>query len=246
MDFYRPFRCLPTSSHSPTIKKVVEVSPPGHFLPVHQLAVRASNSPTGIHFPSKGGQTVGTKTRYPVAPISGRLADQGTFPSRIKETYFQPPLSDSITGLHSESTEVGTHTPTEVQFHRYHFLLDRGSCQAHGRQMGQNSELLPQDLKEVCYQCKDSYVHHWITSIHREDSKTGQDTYETHWKFPMPLNSRIPWTQKMKQHGEWWLDPQNVVSGEFLHQRDHDVLIFTDASNAGWGAHLDHDSTGSL
>ena len=45
--------------------------------------------------------------------------------------------------------------------------------------MGQNSELLQQDLKEVCYQCKDSYVHHWITSIHREDSKTGQDPYET-------------------------------------------------------------------
>ena len=45
--------------------------------------------------------------------------------------------------------------------------------------MGQNSELLQQDLKEVCYQCKDSYVHHWITSIRREDGKTGQDPYET-------------------------------------------------------------------
>ena len=69
---------------------------------------------------------------------------------------------------------------------------------------------------------------------------------KTHWKFPMPLNSPIPWTQTMKQHAEWWLDPQHVLGGEFLHPRDHDVLIFTDASNAGWGAHLDHASAGGL
>ena len=68
---YRPFGCLPSSSHSPTIKEVSEVPPPRDFLPVHQHAVRASHSPTGFHIPSKGGQTVGTKTRHPVAPIPG-------------------------------------------------------------------------------------------------------------------------------------------------------------------------------
>ena len=67
-----------------------------------------------------------------------------------------------------------------------------------------------------------------------------------HWRFPMPLNSPIPWTQKMIQHGEWWLNPHNVLQGEFLHPREHNVLIFTDASNAGWGAHLKQDSTGGL
>ena len=69
---------------------------------------------------------------------------------------------------------------------------------------------------------------------------------KTHWKFPMPLNSPIPWTQKIKQHGEYWLNPQNILCGELLHPRDHGVLIFTNASNAGWGTHLDHKSTGGL
>ena len=67
-----------------------------------------------------------------------------------------------------------------------------------------------------------------------------------HWRFPMPLNSLIPWTQKMIQHGEWWLNPHNMLQGEFLHPSEHDVLIFTDASNAGWGTHLKQDSTGGL
>ena len=108
-------------------------------------------------------------------------------------------------------------------------------------------------FQEVCYQCKDSYVHHWIASVHRENDKTGQGSHETlsmasqdSLEIPNASEFSLPLTQKMKQHGEWWLDPQNILCGEFLHHRDRDVLIFTDASNAGWGPHLDHVSTGGL
>ena len=67
---------------------------------------------------------------------------------------------------------------------------------------------------------------------------------KNHWKYPMPLDTPFPWNQKMIRHGEWWLDQQNVLQGEFLHPREK--LIFTDASNAGWGAHSGQDSTGGL
>ena len=67
-----------------------------------------------------------------------------------------------------------------------------------------------------------------------------------HWKYPMPLDTLIPWNQKMIRHGEWWLDPQNVLQGEHLHPKEHEKLIFTDASNAGWGAHSGQNSTGGL
>ena len=45
--------------------------------------------------------------------------------------------------------------------------------------MEQDSEFIHQDLLEICHQYKDSYVHHWITSVHRENSETRQDTHET-------------------------------------------------------------------
>ena len=69
---------------------------------------------------------------------------------------------------------------------------------------------------------------------------------KTHWKYPMPLDTLIPWNQKMIRHGKWWLDPQNVLQGEHLHPKEHEKLIFTDASNAGWGAHSGQNSTGGL
>ena len=37
-----------------------------------------------------------------------------------------------------------------------------------------------------------------------------------------------------------------MLHGEILHPREHKKLIFTDASNAGWGTHSGQDSTGGL
>ena len=37
----------------------------------------------------------------------------------------------------------------------------------------------PLPVSEVCYQYKDSNVHHWIACINGEECETGQDTYET-------------------------------------------------------------------
>ena len=65
---------------------------------------------------------------------------------------------------------------------------------------------------------------------------------KTHWKYPMPLDTPIPWNQKMIRHG-MVVRPSKC---EYLHPREHEKLIFTDASNAGWGAHLGQNSTGGL
>ena len=61
----------------------------------------------------------------------------------------------------------------------YHFFTGHGSCEAHTRQVDKTSGDVPSPLSEVRYQCKDSYLHHWIACINGEDCKTGQDTYET-------------------------------------------------------------------
>ena len=45
--------------------------------------------------------------------------------------------------------------------------------------MDKTSGNVPLPLHEVCYHCKDSYVHHWIACINGEDCKIGQDAYET-------------------------------------------------------------------
>ena len=61
---------------------------------------------------------------------------------------------------------------------------------------------------------------------------------KTNWHFPQSLDKVVPVSQLIKDHLAWWMDPQNLLKGSNLHQKEHNVLIFTDASEKGWGAHL--------
>ena len=67
-----------------------------------------------------------------------------------------------------------------------------------------------------------------------------------HWKFPQSLDSLLPWTEVISVHLDWWQNPTNVMRGADLHPKDHSIQLFTDASNVGWGAHLDQSSTKGL
>ena len=61
---------------------------------------------------------------------------------------------------------------------------------------------------------------------------------KTNWQFPQSLDKIVPISQLIRDHLAWWMDPQNLLKGSSLHQKEHNVLIFTDASGKGWGAHL--------
>ena len=58
-----------------------------------------------------------------------------------------------------------------------------------------------------------------------------------HWRFPQSTIS---------VHLEWWQNPTNVMKGTDLHPKDHSIQLFTDASNEGWGTHLEQTSTKGL
>ena len=45
---------------------------------------------------------------------------------------------------------------------------------------------------------------------------------------------------------KWLQNPTKVMKGADLHPKDHNIQIFTDASNEGWGAHMEQVSTKSL
>ena len=64
-----------------------------------------------------------------------------------------------------------------------------------------------------------------------------------HWRYPQSLDSLLPWTEAIAAHLDWWQNPSNVMRAADLNPIDHNIQLFTDASNEGWGAHLDQSST---
>ena len=84
-----------------------------------------------------------------------------------------------------------------------------------------------------------------------------------HWRFPQLLDipgsqginrtdiqeditSLLPWTETISAQLECWQNPKNVIKGADLYPKDHSIQLFTDASNEGWGAHLEQASTKGL
>ena len=70
--------------------------------------------------------------------------------------------------------------------------------------------------------------------------------FKEHWKYPQSLDSLLPWTEAISAHLDWWPNPTNVMKGSDLYPKDHSIQLFTDASNEGWGAHLEQSSTKGL
>ena len=59
-----------------------------------------------------------------------------------------------------------------------------------------------------------------------------------HWRIPESLEKVIPIPSSLYPHLQWWLQEDNVLTGQPLHPIKHALQIFTDASKEGWGAHL--------
>ena len=68
---------------------------------------------------------------------------------------------------------------------------------------------------------------------------------KSNWRVPESLEKRIPVPRSLHPHLQWWLDEENVLTGQPLHPMQHALQIFTDASKEGWGAHLnEHTARG--
>ena len=66
---------------------------------------------------------------------------------------------------------------------------------------------------------------------------------KNNWRVPESLEKVIPVPKSL---GKVLLEESNVLLGQPLHPLKHALLIFTDASNEGWGAHLDdHTARGT-
>ena len=57
---------------------------------------------------------------------------------------------------------------------------------------------------------------------------------------------RIPVSQDLKQSLSWWRTEDNVMLGQTLYPFKEQVVIFTDASLHGWGAHLGSESASGI
>ena len=62
----------------------------------------------------------------------------------------------------------------------------------------------------------------------------------------LPQSLNIPVSRVLTDHLQWWTNLSNIRTGSPFHQKEHNLLLFTDAALKGWGAHLKHHTAGGL
>ena len=126
-------------------------------------------------------------------------------------------------------------------------------CKTHPREMAETSGFDPTIQVKTCFDCKRFDHANWVACLNGENGTGGtphmrpfQFHFKEHWRYPESLYSFLPWTETISAHLEWWQNPTNVMKGANLHPKDHSIQLFTDASNEGWGTHLEQTSTKGL
>ena len=144
--------------------------------------------------------------------------------------------------------------PTQVFFvHGLRIPPRFSPYKTHSREMAQTSGFDPTPQVKTCFDYKMFDVSIGLLASTEKMVPEGrlhmrpfQFHLEEHWRYPQSLHNLLPWTEAIAAHLDWWQNPSNVMKGADLHPKDHSIQLFSDASNEGWGAHLDQNSTKGL
>ena len=222
---HRSDRRLPICPYPYPVTKVPQVLPQRRHLPIYQPPVRPSHGPIGVHKPCKRSQTYNPTTGNQTTPIFGRLVDSSSLQTGcIKQTQKLLKLvKDLGFVVHLKKSEL---IPSQrFDFLGYHFLLDMTLVKPTQDRWTKIQEMFHRLSLKSVFSARTLMSTIGLLASTQKTVKLGrihmrpfQWHLKTHWKYPMPLDTPIPWNQKLIRHREWLLDPENVLQGEFLHR----------------------------
>ena len=225
----RPIGCLPSHPHPPKLKEVSQILPHVSGVPVHLPSFRTGHSAPGLYNVRKGSQAHGPLQRTQTSPIPGRLADQVPVSGGSPSEHTGSGRSNSVLGVDHKPGKIRTESYPGVFIRR---LRVPPGFSPTARCLRSLIGLLASTEKMV----PEGRLHMRPFQFHLHE----------HWRYPQSLDSLHPWTESISAHLDWWQNPVNVMKGANLNPKDHSIQLFTDASNEGWGAHLEQSSTKGL
>ena len=245
---YRFIRHLPSHPHPPKLKEVPKVLPQVMDVPVHLPSLRASHGPTGLYNDCKRSEADGLDKVNQTSPVPGRLAYQSQEEAQVN-TQTVVDLTQSLGWIiNQEKSKLKLKVFSSFVGYEYH-LASALVKPTQERWLKLQDLILQLKSKHVLTaRCLMSLIG-LLTSTEmmvpegRLHMRPFQFHLKEHWRYPQSLDTLLPWTETISAHLEWWQNPTNVMKGADLHQKDHSIQLFTDASNEGWGAHLEQAST---
>ena len=244
---------LPTHPRPPKLKEIPKVLLQGSGVPVHLPPVRTGHSPPGLYNDRKGSETNGPLKRTQNSPIPGRLADQVPVSGGSPSEHTGSGRPNSVLGVDNKSGEIRTETHSGVFVRGLRIPPRFSPCKTHSREMAQTSGFDPTPRVKTCFDCKMFDVSNWVASLNGENGPGGTPSHEAlsvSSQRALEISSVAGQPPSLDRSH---CSPPRLVAKSL--KRDErcrpssqtpQYPTLTDASNEGWGAHLDQNSTKGL
>ena len=249
-DLTRPYRCVLSHTNTPTVSEVSSLQCRQHILPVHSLTLRNRYGSTRVHHGSKRGETDGFCRRHQDSSVHRRLVNESKNKGTMPREYPQVDSSCSKLGLDNKFRKIRFNSNPGNRVFGLQVRPQGGSSASNSKENRLPSREDSFHVESYSNISKGAHVTDWEHGFNGEDYTIGSSAYEAstmvpHWRYPQSLDIPVPVSQVLKQHLQWWTNISNLKRGSPLHQKENNLLLFTDASLKGWGAHLkDHTASG--
>ena len=65
---------------------------------------------------------------------------------------------------------------------------------------------------------------------------------QSQWNRSLPMSVEVTFPDSLVPHLRWWTDRDNTLRGVMFHPLPPSVILTADASDEGWGGHIDDQS----
>ena len=243
--FDRPERCVLSRAHTPRFSTLA-------MFPCRQTNVSVQTTAIGVgvctpivHADCERSKAHSSVSRNLSSPIPGRLVVKSKYQTPVPAPDKRTPPYDSRTRLCDKFRKIRARTYTKNRLSGLPFRFDTGKVFPIEKKL-KILEKSVQDM-EIASQTTPRLLMSLIgvlaslektIPMGRLYMRPFQWYLKTNWQDPQSLDLKIPVSNLLKKHLQWWKDPKNSKMGCPFLPQEHNTLIFTDASNQGWGAHL--------
>ena len=237
-------RILPHSYPS-KISKPALISRGRTFVSVQSPTFRYCNGSTRIHPHCQRGKAYASKHGYTHPPVPGRLVIASSNTADLHGAVKTTGPVRTRARLGDQLQKIRVNTNSKIRLPGVQVRLDKGRGLTHRKKwliltaaiegLNNSQTTTPRILMSFIGILASLEKTVPMGRLHM---RPFQWYLKTHWKYPQSLDKRIPCSEILKKHLVWWKNPKNVLTGCPLHVEEHNLLLFTDASIKGWGAHL--------
>ena len=218
----------------------------GDSVPVQGSLLRTVHCPPSLHESVRSCVSVGALSRDSASPLLGRLAGSGLLGDQSPSARPRPALVVSRSGDRGQQGEVGSHALTFCELSRD----DNRHSGGQGFSLESESGEIPSPGGQLC---KDELppARQWevllghLSSLEKLVPRGRLRLRPMQWQLKTswspendPPDLPVELTQEIREDLSWWTVESRLLQGVPFGTLPPGLLLFTDASCAGWGAHL--------